>query len=221
MNNQSFDEYLIRISREVREKQETFRNLYRIDDYQQYYYSQSTGVFTFLNTDADNIFFDYQEIGTIALKPGTWLWSWSNSSIYERVKISSRQLREYGLENNIQKLTQNTWSAEEIDGWEMLSVAYDILNPLGLYRFENDNLLRFIILREKITEKDAQEGEEELDKLLKCENYGYNRASFVCEHILNNIGTGFHEAFETQRDMDLSEDDNFQAWCDDCEKNKT
>lgn len=29
---------------------------------------------------------------------------------------------------------------------------------------------------------------------------------------------GFHEAFETQKGMDLDDEEDFQAWCDDCEK---
>ena len=32
--------------------------------------------------------------------------------------------------------------------------------------------------------------------------------------------TGFEEAFETYRGMELNEEDDFQAWCSECEKER-
>ena len=38
-----------------------------------------------------------------------------------------------------------------------------------------------------------------------------------CKHLNHSNKVGFHEAFETFENMDLSDDEDFQAWCDTCE----
>lgn len=43
-----------------------------------------------------------------------------------------------------------------------------------------------------------------------------DRAAFVCQHLLDEKSIGFNEAFET--DPAIEEDDDYQAWCDECEK---
>ncbi len=55
------------------------------------------------------------------------------------------------------------------------------------------------------------------DKYVKCDEHDHGRIAFVCKHLLQKNIVGFHEAFETSEGMDLSEDDDFQAWCDECE----
>ncbi|KQT29579.1 hypothetical protein ASG22_19850 [Chryseobacterium sp. Leaf405] len=46
----------------------------------------------------------------------------------------------------------------------------------------------------------------------------YSRAAFVCQHLNLEQYKGFGEAFDTYRGMQLDEDDDFQAWCSECEK---
>ena len=39
---------------------------------------------------------------------------------------------------------------------------------------------------------------------------------FVCQHLNKDTYTGFHEAFESN--PLIEPDDDYQAWCDECEK---
>lgn len=56
------------------------------------------------------------------------------------------------------------------------------------------------------------------DKYVQCSEHEYRRAAFVCNHLNQTNRVGFNEAFETYEGMQLGEDDDFQAWCDECEK---
>jgi hypothetical protein len=42
----------------------------------------------------------------------------------------------------------------------------------------------------------------------------------VCQHLNETNRVGFEEAFATYPGMPLEEDDDLQAWCDECEKER-
>jgi hypothetical protein len=56
------------------------------------------------------------------------------------------------------------------------------------------------------------------DKYVECSDHEYRRIAFVCKHLNHTDRVGFEEAFETIEDMELSEEDDFQAWCNECEE---
>jgi hypothetical protein len=49
-----------------------------------------------------------------------------------------------------------------------------------------------------------------------CGAHGARRAAFVCQHLNSYTRTGFHEPFDS--DPSIEADDDYQAWCDACEK---
>ena len=46
------------------------------------------------------------------------------------------------------------------------------------------------------------------------------RTAFICQHLNTSSKTGFEEAFESYKGMELEGDDDFQAWCDECESQR-
>jgi hypothetical protein len=62
--------------------QENFINKYDINRYSDYFYNQVTNVFTFSHKD-ENIFFNFQTVGTYSNKSNTWMWAWGNEHIPE------------------------------------------------------------------------------------------------------------------------------------------
>jgi hypothetical protein len=56
------------------------------------------------------------------------------------------------------------------------------------------------------------------DKYIQCSEHEFRRVAFVCTHLTKTDQVGFNEAFETYEGMELGEEDDFQAWCDECEK---
>lgn len=215
--NETFDSYLAKICKELKVAQDAFNTKYQIDDYDSWYYDQASGVFTFSNNQEER-FFSFQCIGSFAPKAGTWLWSWSNSNTYPNVKIESQRIKEYGISKGIEKLTSNSWKAEEVDGWEMLALAYKLLNPLGVYRIPTDGIYMFLIFTAELTKEEAECKKENKEQLIDCDCHGLKRHAFVCQHLNKKIKKGFNEAFETWEEMELHEDDDLQAWCDACEE---
>jgi hypothetical protein len=72
----------------------------------------------------------------------------------------------------------------------------------------------FLVITEFVDNKTAQNIK---DKYIECNVHEKQRVAFVCKHLIGKNRVGFNEAFETFENMELGEDDDFQAWCDDCE----
>lgn len=51
-----------------------------------------------------------------------------------------------------------------------------------------------------------------------CESHGFRRPAYVCQHLNLKNKKGFEESFEAFREMELEDEDDFCAGCNDCEK---
>jgi hypothetical protein len=71
-----------------------------------------------------------------------------------------------------------------------------------------------MLMMEKIDNDAAAKIKEQT---ITCERHGANRMAFVCQHLSTETQTGFEEAFPSYKGMELEEDDDLQAWCDQCE----
>ncbi len=145
------------------------------------------------------------------------MWSWANKTTYPNVKTASEQIKEFGEKAGYEKLTTASWEADEIDGWEMLAFTQKIINPIGTYRVSSDGLLHYLIFINELSEAEAIEMKENATEVIECKNHGLARITFVCQHLSTTQKTGFHESFESYKGMELDEDDDLSAWCNDCE----
>ncbi len=125
-------------------------------------------------------------------------------------------VKDFGTENEYTKLTHGEFESYKEEGWQFASITLKLLNGIGLYRPETDRHYIFLVLSELVDHGVAQ---EEKDKYVDCERHERRRRAFICQHLKNNSRNGFEEAFPTYESMEFEyDDDDFQAWCNDCEK---
>ncbi|MFP9114140.1 DUF6882 domain-containing protein [Flavobacterium sp. RHBU_3] len=217
--SQTFESFSKEGYNALHENQELFLAKHEINSYARWDFDQPSGVFMFSDKPGDNIkkYFAFQSIGTYSPTAGTWMWSWANKTTYPNVKTASEQIKEFGEKAAYEKLITASWEADEIDGWEMLAFTQKIIKPIGTYRVSSGGLLHYLIFINELSEAEALEMKENATELIQCNTHGLRRMAFVCQHLNKTQRTGFHEAFETEPGMELYEDDDFQAWCDDCE----
>jgi len=194
--------------------QEIFKTKYKIDDYANWYYEQATEILT-LSTDEEEINFKYIPVGTFSNKSNTWMWAWENTNSIEKNKLATLKIKEFGIQSKFKELTEGHFEGDKFTGWEMTAMTNHILNGIGGYRVEVDHLEKYFLIVEQIDNELANKLNE---KLIDCEKHGAGRHAFICQHLNNKTKTGFKEVFPTWRGMDLEEDDDFQAWCFECEK---
>jgi len=194
--------------------QQKFQDEYDVDWYDNWFYNQVTGLLTFTTGEVE-LNFRYFDVGSFSEKSQTWKWSWDNDTTIESAKRQVYIIKEFGLRSNFPKLTTGYFASEEVEAWEFAAIAVDLTNAIGIYRPVNDRQLQiFLAVTEFVDNESAKKIK---DKFVQCNDHEYRRIAFVCNHINSRNKVGFHEAFETYENMELIEDDDFQAWCDQCE----
>lgn len=200
--------------------QDRFKEEFNIDSYANWFYDDESEILRLYNSEDDEVFFRYIPIGTYSFLKKTWMWSWFNNYLNEKNKIETLKIKQFGKENNFEKLTTGTFPSDTFDGWEFLAISQSILKGIGVYNINCDNLNYYVLLKEKIAPENNPEITKLKQKKLDCGTHGFKRPAFVCQHLETNSHNGFEESFETFKGMDLEEDDDFSAWCDECEKKR-
>ncbi len=187
---------------------------YDLNGYESWYYDESTGLLT-LSSKNKELNFKYFSVGSYFAKASTWKWSWDNEGSLPNVNKKSRIIKEFGQKSEFGKLTDGFFQSNEIEAWEFAAIGVKLGNGIGVYRPVNDNGLQmFFVITEFV---DNETADKIKDKYVLCNVHSSGRMSFICKHLNLNDKVGFEEAFETVENMELEEDDDFQAWCDDCE----
>lgn len=109
------------------------QNMWRFGQSERWDFTQDSGelIFTFPET---TVRAPAQIIGSIDNTNKTWLWAWANPSITTALTQDSVQIRNYGQQNQIKRLTTASWPAEEMDGWQMAALANRLCKSNGVYR---------------------------------------------------------------------------------------
>ena len=128
--------------------QDRFKEECDIDTYENWFYDDESAILRLYNNDDDEIFFKYIPIGTFSLNQKTWMWSWFNNYLNENNKIETLKIKQFGEENQFEKLTTGTFSSDEFDGWEFLAIGQKLLQGIGVYNTNGDKLNYYLLLTE-------------------------------------------------------------------------
>src|SRR5687767_7872694 len=77
-------------------QQDTNNAIYKIGNYQNWFYDQFTGELTFSDNGIKKLIVDYEEVGSLSIKTNTWLWAWNNPHLEEKIKSEIGIVRDYG-----------------------------------------------------------------------------------------------------------------------------
>lgn len=209
-----YEKFVKNCVEELKLLQSKFYADYDISSYDNWFYNQSTGLLTF-STGVKELNFRYFQIGSFSDKTNTWKWSWDNEHTLDNVKKQVELIREFGQRNKFPRLTTGYFESDEIEAWEFVAIATKLSDGIGVYRPVGDDQLQiFLVVIESIDNETAKKIK---DKFVQCNKHEYRRRAFVCKHLNKVDKVGFEEAFETHENMELGEDDDFQAWCSECE----
>ncbi|WP_313376762.1 DUF6882 domain-containing protein [Chishuiella sp.] len=193
--------------------QDEFKEKYKIDSFSHWFYDDDLKIIRLYNDDKHEIFFKYIPIGTYSLTSETWMWSWFNN---DENNAETVKIKNFGLENNYRKLYEGTFPSDIYDGWEFLAISFNILDGIGVYTLNTENLNYYLLLIENLNSEKDSNIKILKQQVLDCPNHGLQRKAFVCQHLNLEKPVGFIEAFDTYPKMELEEED-LQAWCNDCE----
>lgn len=214
MDTEDYNSFAQKCVDDLKILQNKFQEKYSLDWYENWFYNQNTGLLKFSSNEVE-LNFKYFEVGSFSEKSNTWMWSWANEDNLDHIKQPTKLIKEFGHSANFSKLTDRHFQSDEFEAWEFTAIAAKLTNSIGVYRPVNqDQLQIFLVITEFVDNETAQHIK---DKYVECSIHDYNRTAFVCRHLNNTTKVGFEEAFETSEDMELMEDEDFQAWCSECE----
>ena len=214
MSVDTFENFKDGCCQQISAMQDAFVESHDINSYENWFFYENFGVFHFQSNDGRNLYFNYTLAGSFSTKTNTWKWSWDNEYLKESERRDIDKVRVYGLDNGYEQLSTGLIDGDEYTGWAMTSVAAKVLNAIGVYRFPENHLFFYLIFTGVLREEEYNALKEKYT--VTCGAHGARRAAFVCQHLNGDTYTGFHEPFES--DPLIEADDDYQAWCDECEK---
>ena len=112
---------------------------FHLSKYPRYDWDQETGEIIFSESGQPKVAAKVQFVGDVSTITGTWLWAWANPTFSEHLKQCVLKVKLYGEEHGIRQLSESKWKADDVDGWEMTSIAALLLNAKGAYKSPGEN----------------------------------------------------------------------------------
>lgn len=145
MNEEEYGQFEHEAYEYLKAQQDILISEYGMTQYERWDYDQETGEFVFSDAGVPKLIARFQVVGSISTISNTWLWSWANPSIEENVKKDIHEVKRFGEERGLRELTEEKWSAGEVEGWGMTNIAAMLLKAKGAYRCPSDNGPLFVI----------------------------------------------------------------------------
>jgi hypothetical protein len=138
---------------ELKIKTDAHRRAWRMDKSLRWDLNQESGQLVFTLPEGMKAVCPAQIIGTYNTEDHTWLWAWANRSIDEKLQVDALNLRKYGEEHHIDRLTGRKWVGTEEDAWAMTALAVKLCGEQGAYRGPAGTTLVFIAFGEVAVSK--------------------------------------------------------------------
>ncbi|AZR39519.1 DUF6882 domain-containing protein [Marinobacter salarius] len=128
------------------ERQNALMEDYKLGEHERFDWDQETSSLVFSNEGVPAVVAQVQFVGSISTISNTWLWSWANPSIVDEARDQIHRVKSFGEKHGYDALTIDKWEGDEVDGWEMTSIAAFVLNAKGAYRTGSDNGFTYMVI---------------------------------------------------------------------------
>lgn len=145
----SFEDFSKKAYEYLNQQQDTCTTVYKIGDYEHWFYDQTTGELIFSDKGMNKLIIDYEEVGSVSEETDTFLWAWANPHVEEKIKSEIIKVKEYGLKRDFEDLINSKWTADQYSGWEMTAISCYLLKAKGAYRIPHpeNKLFSFLIFK--------------------------------------------------------------------------
>ena len=130
MNETEFRQLVSESTEILRTRIAEAREHFDIGAFERYDYDLNSNLFWWSDAGVPKIEARIVIAGSVSTNSTTWLWSWANPHFDELRSPEIEFVRAYGVRHGIHQLTEPKWPADEIDGWEMTSIAARLLESM-------------------------------------------------------------------------------------------
>jgi hypothetical protein len=141
-----WDELVAKAQAYATDCQDRLKSAFSLLDWERYDYDQESATLVFSSEGIARVTTKIRIVGSWAAGPGTWLWAWDNASILPSAAEGVHLLGTFGEQNQFTRLRSALWQADEVDAWEMTSVACFLFGGDGVYRVPDEDGALFMVL---------------------------------------------------------------------------
>lgn len=145
MRYTDFEDLVAQSTDYLRAQNEKNTRLFGIGDYARYEYDLFRNVIWWSDGKEPMLRARVTVVGSTSTKSDTWMWAWANPHLNDIEIGLIDKVREFGEKESIQKLIDEKWPADEIDGWEMTSISARLLESQGAYKSPGKNSALFLL----------------------------------------------------------------------------
>lgn len=146
MTDEQFDEYVDQCYEELELKQGQLFEKYYLGNYESYWFDQESASLQFKNAEKVELEFEVIPIGSWSSASKSWMWSWANQSLNEKLKAQTTKLKDLANFTGFDTFESATFDADEMMAHEITAMAVHHLEALGLYILPSKNLKIFLAL---------------------------------------------------------------------------
>ncbi|MFT6334790.1 MAG: hypothetical protein ACI86M_001443 [Saprospiraceae bacterium] len=198
--------------------QDEFTKEFSTDLFPNWFYDQESELLRLYNENGEEIFFKYIPVGTYSLNSNSWMWSWNNEGSIEKSKNETLKVKNIGEKNGFDFLIKGLLDCDVNDCWSLTAISKKVIGGLGVYCIKSKDLLKYMILNELYEDTTSKAISKMKQMTVDCGIHGFRRSAFICQHLNREEKKGFEESFDSHKGMDLDDEDDFAAWCDECEQ---
>lgn len=160
MVNKEFEQFMQLCHSEVFEKQRQLAEVYHINKYKTYSFSQSEKKLVLKDKDGQ-IAFNIVCIGSWNVAERSWVWAWANENFTEAIREEAKALQGLSEKTKMNVFMQGGFECEEAVAKDLAFMAVHHLNAKGIYRIEVEGSFLYLALMDVY--KEGKRMENSLD----------------------------------------------------------
>lgn len=210
MTPEQFEKFKHNAVHESMRRNELCHQQFRILEWPRWDYELGEGTLTFSKDGKPRVVADIVVAGTTSKSGGTWLWSWANKHLPALVTHPLNRVREFGENEGIEQLSKDLHPDDEYLGWEMTSIAVQLLNGKGSYRCPTENGFVYLVYLELYHAEQAPDRKQV--HRIGCDRHPLAYSTYVCKHLIADPKQQWFSDQPTEGDRWP------EAWCAACDK---
>jgi len=146
MTSEEFEAYMNVCYQEIGNRQKKLLELYDLQNYKDFWYSQTTETLQFKTDGKVEIEFEVIQIGSWSSISDSWMWAWANDSVTEKTKQKSGKIKELAEITGYDVFSLEAFEAKESIAHQLTAISAYYLNAIGYYIAPIEELKLFFAL---------------------------------------------------------------------------
>ena len=143
MTDEEFEKYMNLCFQEIGTRQNELLEQYGLQNYKDFYYSQTTGTLQFKTEGKVGIEFEVIQIGSWSSISGSWMWAWANESVTDQKSVKIKELAEI---TGYDIFSLEAFEAKESTAHQLTAISAYYLDAIGYYIAPFGELKSFMAL---------------------------------------------------------------------------